>query len=58
MGTHAEELKRKSFEEAARPLIAWLNENVHPEHGVFVTQTSAELMESNMRIICREYVKG
>lgn len=37
--------QRKSFEEAARPLIKWLCENVHPHHSVIVTSTNAELLE-------------
>jgi hypothetical protein len=32
-----------SFEEAAKPLIKWLAENVHPHHTVIVTSTNAEL---------------
>lgn len=37
--------QQKSFEEAARPLIKWLCENVHPHHSVIVTPTNAELLE-------------
>lgn len=37
--------QRKSFEAAARPLIQWLCENVHPHHTATVTPTSAELLE-------------
>ena len=33
------------LKEAARPLIKWLNENVHPHHSVIVTSTNAELLE-------------
>ena len=36
----------ESFKQAALPLIQWLNENVHPHHTAVVTQTSAELLES------------
>lgn len=39
--------QRKSFEEAARPLIRWLCENVHPHHSVIVTPTNAELLEGS-----------
>jgi hypothetical protein len=38
------EEQRKSFEAVARPLIQWLNDNVHPHHTVIVTPTSAELL--------------
>lgn len=37
--------QQKSFEQAARPLIKWLCENVHPHHSVIVTPTNAELLE-------------
>ena len=40
-----EEDQEKSFEAAARPLIKWLCENVHPHHTVVVTPTHAELLE-------------
>lgn len=39
--------QQKSFEEAARPLIQWLCENVHPHHSVIVTPTNAELLEGS-----------
>ncbi len=35
----------ESFTEAARPLIKWLAENVHPHHTAIVTATDAELLE-------------
>lgn len=34
-----------SFESAARPLMQWLNENMHPHVTVIVTPTNAELLE-------------
>lgn len=37
--------QQESFEAAAKPLIAWLAENVHPHHKVVVTATHAELLE-------------
>lgn len=43
-----EQARRKrqfAFEKAARPLIKWLAENVHPHHTVIVTPTGAELLE-------------
>lgn len=41
------EEQRKSFENAARPLIQWLCENAHPHHTVIVTPTNAELLEGS-----------
>lgn len=37
--------KQLTFEEAARPLMKWLAENVHPHHSVIVTPVRAELLE-------------
>jgi hypothetical protein len=39
--------QQKSFEEAARPLIKWLCENVHAHHSAIVTPTNAELLEGS-----------
>ena len=36
-----------SFRAAARPLIKWLCENVHPHHTIIVTPTGAELLEGS-----------
>lgn len=35
-----------SFEEAAKPLIKWLAENVNPHHQAVVTSTDAELLST------------
>ena len=40
----------KKFEEAARPMIKWLCENVHPHHKVIITPTSADLLEGECSI--------
>ena len=51
--------KSQAFEEAARPLIKWMAENVHPHHTTVVTATGAELLEgqcSTGQIL--DYVKG
>ena len=37
--------KLKEFEEVARPLIKFLNDNCHPHVSVIITTTSAELLE-------------
>lgn len=50
--------ERKSFEEAARPLIQWLAENVHPHHHVVVTATGAELLEGQMSIRDESFLRG
>ncbi|OKP31710.1 hypothetical protein BSQ40_00355 [Serratia fonticola] len=48
---------RVSFEEAAKPLIKWLAENVHPHHTVIVTSTNAELLEGSMSFPTDEFLK-
>lgn len=43
--------------EAAKPLIKWLNENVHPHCSVHVDQTDVELHEGIVRLRTTEFVK-
>lgn len=45
------------FEEAAKPLIKWLAENVHPHHTAIVTSNSAELLEGSMSFPTDEFLK-
>jgi hypothetical protein len=40
--------ERAAFEEAARPLIKWLAENVNPHHKAIVTSVGAELVSGEM----------
>jgi hypothetical protein len=47
----------KEMEEAAKPLIKWLNENCHPHVVVIVDPGSAELLEGIARIKCEEFIK-
>lgn len=47
-----------SFQEAARPLIKWMAENVHPEHTAIVQQDRAQLCENKQRVIVPEYVQS
>jgi hypothetical protein len=48
---------QKGFEEAAKPLIKWLAENVHPHHTAIVTSNSAELLEGSMSFPTNEFLK-
>jgi len=45
------------FEQAARPLIKWLSENVHPHHTAIVTNDSAELLEGAQTVRTNEFIK-
>lgn len=46
-----------AFQEAAKPLIKWLAENVHPHHQAIVTSTHADLLESQMVVETDEFLK-
>lgn len=46
-----------SFEEAAKPLIKWMAENVHPHHTAVITSNSAELLETKMCSRTDEFLK-
>lgn len=39
------EEQRQAFEKAARPLIEWLAQNMHPHSTVIVNATTAELLD-------------
>ncbi|MBL0880613.1 hypothetical protein [Serratia ureilytica] len=46
-----------SFDEAAKPLIKWLAENVHPHHTAIVTSNRAELLMGESVVNTDEYLK-
>lgn len=56
-GWHETFQKQESFKEAAKPLIKWLAENVHPHHTVIVTSTGAELMMGEMSFPTEEFLQ-
>lgn len=47
-----------TFQEAAKPLMKWLAENVHPHHQAIVTSSHAELLESQIVAKTDEFLKG
>ncbi|CQG98754.1 hypothetical protein [Yersinia mollaretii] len=49
--------KLSGFEEASKPLIKWLAENVNPHHTAIVTSTGAELMMGEMSFPAEEFLK-
>jgi len=51
------EQKRKEFEEIAKKMIEFPNENAHPHCSVVVTTISAELVEGVASVYTEEYVK-
>lgn len=55
--TDSEVEHKLTFEEAAKPVIKWLAENVHPHHTAVITANSAELLESKMCSRTDEFLK-
>lgn len=51
------EAQRKTFEEACRPLMKWMNENCHPHHVVVIDHTNAQLHESQISFNTNEYLR-
>lgn len=49
--------QRKTFEEAARPLIKWLNENCHPHVTALVEPDRAELVEGVSMVRVPDYIR-
>jgi hypothetical protein len=47
----------ESFHEAARPMMAWMNEHLHPHHTVVIEHNRAELHEGCVNIIDNQYLK-
>ena len=48
---------RKKFEEVARPLIKYLNDNHHPMTKIIIETDSAEVVEGCMSFVTKEYIK-
>ncbi|EPU3949657.1 hypothetical protein FMJ28_28320 [Klebsiella michiganensis] len=48
---------RASFEEAAMPLIKWLNENANPHASVIVDVTNATLFTGEIGVHTEEFIK-
>ena len=46
-----------SFEEAAKPLIKWLNENANPHASVIVDVTNATLFTGEIGVHTEEFIK-
>ena len=47
----------KEFEEVARPLIKFMNDNCHPHVTTVVTNTRAELSEGIITFVKEVYLK-
>lgn len=51
------EEQRKEFEEKARPLIKFLNDNFHPHVSVVIDCNRAQLFESIFSFTTDDYLK-
>lgn len=49
--------KLEEFEDLAKPLIKFLNDNFHPMMKIIITTDNAELVEGYANIHTDEYVK-
>lgn len=47
----------EEFEKTAKPMVKWLNENMHPHVMVVITPVGAELLEAKVFIPVEEYIK-
>lgn len=45
------------FRDAAKPLVKWLNENMHPHVAVIVTPTGSELFEGIAPVPINDFIK-
>lgn len=48
---------QETFEEVAKPLIQWLNENANPHASVIVDCTSAVLFTGEIAVNTKEFLK-
>ncbi|ENZ8428211.1 hypothetical protein ACHA69_001750 [Klebsiella aerogenes] len=53
-----EKSNQESFEEAAKPLIKWLNENANPHSAVIVDSNSAVLYSGEASIVTDEFIQN
>jgi hypothetical protein len=49
--------QQQEFEQAAIPLIKWLNNNCHPHTHIVVEDDGAELHEGVLRIVNADFIR-
>ncbi len=52
-----EKIKQESFEEAAKPLIKWLNESANPHSAIIVDSNSAVLYSGEALVVTDEFIQ-
>lgn len=50
--------QKNEMEEAAKPLIKWMNDNVNPHSKIIVETNGVELLDGVLRVINNEFIKG
>lgn len=48
---------KSGFEEVVKPVIKWMNDNVHPHHSIIIDHTHAELLEGEMVVHTEEFLR-
>lgn len=56
VGPTESEIDQVGFEAAARPLVKWLAQNVHPHHTAIVTGVDAQLLEGSCTFKTHDYL--
>lgn len=51
------EIQRSNMKEAAKPLVKWMNENLHPHTKVIVETDGAELLEGITSVAIEEFIR-
>ena len=47
----------EQFEEAAKPLVKWLNDNCNPHTTIIVEPDGAEVLSGSARVKIEEFIK-
>jgi hypothetical protein len=47
--------RRKEFTELVKPLMKWLNENYNPYCSIYITQSMAEISETDITFVTEEF---
>jgi len=50
------EQQREQLEKVSRPVMEFLSDNFHPHVKVIIDYSSAELLESSVRVVTEDYV--
>lgn len=54
---HLTKEQTEEFSKLAKPLIKWLNDNVHPNSHIILTTDSAEVTETMFCTFTKEFIR-